>query len=61
MIKSWRADDFTAESPKTKLIFTPVVFKPLNENNKMGKQFMTVLLNYTNQQIKKASWQNGIS
>lgn len=52
VIKSWRADDFTAESPKTKLIFTPVVFNPLNENNKMGKQFMTVLLNYTNQQIK---------
>lgn len=52
VIKSWRSDDFTAESPKTKLIFTPVVFKPLNENNKMGKQFMTVLLNYTNQQIK---------
>ncbi len=52
VIKSWRADDFTAENPKTKLIFTPVVFKPLNENNKMGKQFMAVLLNYTNQQIK---------
>ena len=52
IIKSWISDDFTAESPKTKLIFTPVVFKPLHEDNKMGKQFMTVLLSYTNQQIK---------
>ncbi|RUT64450.1 DUF3313 domain-containing protein (plasmid) [Morganella morganii] len=52
VIKSWLSEDFTAESPKAKLIFTPVVFKPLNENNKMGKQFMTVLLSYINQQIK---------
>lgn len=52
MIKSWIAGDFTAESPKTKLIFTPVVFNPLNKNNKMDKPFMAALLNYTNQQIK---------
>lgn len=52
-IKAWTSTEFRTDKPETKLIFTHVSFRPLNKNNQMGKQFMAVLLNYTNQQIKQ--------
>lgn len=52
IIKAWKADHLDT-TKKQKLIFTPIKFKPLNKNNKMGDKFTTVLLNYTNQQIQR--------
>lgn len=51
IIKAWKADQLDT-SKKQKLIFTPIEFKPLNKNNKMGDKFTAILLNYTNQQIQ---------
>lgn len=51
IIKAWKAAQLET-TKKQKLIFTPIEFKPLNKNNKMGDKFTTILLNYTNQQIQ---------
>ncbi|MEY0767242.1 MULTISPECIES: DUF3313 domain-containing protein [Providencia] len=52
IIKAWHSDQLNT-TQKNKLIFTPIKFKPLNEHNKINEKFATVLLNYTNQQVKK--------